>query len=207
MSDMLTVVGTNGGIEEKPTGWFVVSVLVPGKQYPVKLETKRTALIDAVRSTQGGVSTFTYTEKESDRINERTQRPYTNRYLEAVELGGQTQLPTGNTGSGGAAAPAGGNSEPVDWDAKERRDYRSRAWAQTISAFAHTIRADEPPDAVFGRLWGFQKMVYQDIVRDLAEDHPSQQRAAAPAQQAQQAQPQYDEAPPPPYEDPDDIPF
>lgn len=197
MSDTLTVVGTNGGIEEKPTGWFVVSVLVPGKEWPIKLETKRTALIDAVRSTQGGVSTFSYTERESDRINERSGKPYVNRYLEGVELGGQTQLPTGNTGGGGAAAPAGGNSGTVDWDAKERRDYRSRAWAQTISAFAHTVRADEPVDAVFGRLWPFQKLVYEDIVRDLAEDHPSQQAAAAPPSQQE----------PPPQDPDDDIPF
>jgi hypothetical protein len=182
MSDVLTVVGTNGGITEKANGWFEVQVAVPGKQYPVKLATKKSELIDAVRGVGAAVATFSYKETESENINPNTNKPYINRYLEGVEAGG-TPAPAGGTG----------HKEDVDWDAKERRDYRSRSWAHTISAFSHTIKPDEDPALVFARLRTFQNAIYKDIVRELDADAP----AAAPKQQT------IDEPP----RDDDDIPF
>ncbi len=198
VSDLLTVVGTNGGIEEKATGWFEVKVNVPGKQYPVKLATKRSSLIDEVRALGTGVGTFHYKETESDRINERTQKPFINRYLESVEAGATAVAATGNAGG-----TRGGNAD-VDWDEKDRRDFRSRAWAQTLSAFEHTIKADEDPVLVYNRLRPFQRLVYLDVVQGLEPNNPNTQpptqQAAAPVQ------PQLDE--PPHYDEPDDdIPF
>lgn len=58
----------------------------------------------------------------------------------------------------------------ADWEAKERRDFRSRAWAHTISALAHTIKTDEDPTAVYARLRPFQRLVFTDIVRNLVDD-------------------------------------
>jgi hypothetical protein len=82
---METVIGTVSGITEKPTGWIEVLVEVPGKQYPVKLSTKKPELVEAVRAIGAGAATFTYNEVESDKINEHTGKPYVNRYLEGVE--------------------------------------------------------------------------------------------------------------------------
>lgn len=192
MPDAQTIVGTNGGITEKANGWFEVQVSIPGKNYPVKLATKKSELIDAVRAIGTGVGTFSFNETESERINPNTQKPYINRYLEGVEAGG---TPAAATTAGGSAQA----KEDVDWDAKDRRDFRSRAWAQTISAFAHTITFEEDGVAVFQRLKPLQEMIYKDIVRELG-DGPSPTHAVQ--QQLVQESLVADE---PPIDD--DIPF
>lgn len=189
MSEVLTAVGTCVGIEEKPNGWIEVKVGQPGKQYPLKLATKRSSLVDQVRELKGAVGTFSYKETESERINENTGRPYTNRYLEGVEAGAASDSGT----SGTTASGNDGGKENVDWDAKERRDFRSRAWAVTVSAFQHTIRTDEAPLDVFNRLRPFQQAMYADVVREL--DGPKPQAQAEPIPAADE----------PPYDD--DIPF
>lgn len=199
MSDVLTIVGTYDKIEEKKSGWFDVHVKVPGKNYPVRLATKQSGLLDQVRELGDNVGTFTYKESESSTINERTGNPYINRYLESVTPGATAQAQ--------AAATASGSGEKMtkeEWNAKDRRDFRSRAWAQTISCFAHTIKAplDEvDPVLIFAKLKPFQRKLYEDIVGDL-EPVPATTQPQAPAPQAP-AQP-VDE--PAPYDD-DDIPF
>lgn len=173
-AEVLTIVGKNDGIKEKQQGWFEVEVSVPGKQYPVRLATKRTALIDGLRATIGQVATFTYTEKDSNRTNPNSGNPYKNRYLESVEAGGVAQAPTAGGSSGGGGGDADRMSKE-DWNAKDRRDFRSRAWAQTISAFAHTVKTEEDAVAVFQRLKPFQEMIYKDIVRELGDGPPATQ--------------------------------
>lgn len=79
------VVGNCSGITEKPTGWIDVEISVPGKNYPVRLSTKDEQLVLATRALSGDVGKFTYVERESDRINPNSQKPYVNRYLEGVE--------------------------------------------------------------------------------------------------------------------------
>jgi hypothetical protein len=205
VSEVLTVVGEYDKIEEKKSGWFDVHIKVPGKKYPVRLSTKSSNLLDEVRATQGALSTFTYKESESSSINERTQKPYTNRYLESVTAGATAE----------AQAAAAGNSERMtkeEWNAKDRRDFRSRAWAQTISAFVHTIKSptgdfnDIDPLLVFAKLKPFQRKLYEDIVGDLEPKQQAtpQPAAPAPAPAPPAEDPGRDE--PPPYDD-DDIPF
>lgn len=164
MNEEATIVGTLDGITEKTNGWFELSILAPGKQYPVKLATKRSEIVDAARGIGSDVATWTYKESESDKINEHTGKPFINRYLEGVEAGATAALAGQNFPN---------NKEDVDWDAKERRDFRSRSWAQTISAFQHTIKVDEDPHAVYIRLKPFQILVYEDICKDFAYDAES----------------------------------
>lgn len=188
MSDELTVVGKYKEIKEKASGWYEVEVDI-GKQYPLRLATKRTSLLDAVRATKGATSTYTYKESESERINENTGKPYTNRYLEGVEVGGAA-------GSGSTAGGNAGGKENVDWDAKERRDFRSRSWAITISAFSHTIKPEDDPIMVYNSLKAFQQLLFEDICGDFGQT----------ASAAAAVQTTIDEPPPSP--DPeDDIPF
>lgn len=189
-----TVVGTNGGITERSNGWFEVAVAVPGKQYPVKLSTKKTEIIDAVRALgQGVVGTFSYTEMESDRINERTNKPFINRYLDGVVAGGTPATTPTASGSGGSTQMTN-----EDWNAKERRDFRSRSWAHTISAMHHTIAVDEDPALVFARLKQLQVAIYRDIVRELDGEQPAggDQQTTIPTADTER---------PPDYDD--DIPF
>ena len=177
-SAVLTVVGKNDGIKEKAQGWHEVEVSVPGKNYPVRLATKRTALIDALRATIGQVATFTYTETDSNRTNPNTGNPYKNRYLESVEAG--AQAPQGGGTAGGSSGGDDQRMSKEEWRDKDRRDFRSRAWAQTISAYAHTIKAEDDAVSTFQRLKPFQEMIYKDIVQEMAE------RPAAPPAQPQQ---------------------
>lgn len=178
-----TIVGKCVEIIDKPDNdWVVFSVDI-GANYPVKLSTKKDTIIEQARGVGGDVATWTFQESDG---NENPNKPgtfYKNRWLDKVEAGsngaqqtataGGTQTVQVGTSATGAlpvqtTLPIETTSEPVDWDAKERRDYRSRAWAQTISAYTHTIKADEEPGDVFRRLLAFQTLVYHDIVRDLA---------------------------------------
>ena len=161
---------------------------MPGKKYPAKLSTKKTEIVDAVRALGGEIATFSFKEIESDRINPHTEKPYINRYLEGVEKGGTPATASGTSSSGG-----GGE---VDWDSKERREFRSRSWAHTLGAFGHTIKVDEDPMLVFARLHSFQKAIYNDIVRELGQGEFVQQTLPV-------TPPAADE---PPHDD-DDIPF
>lgn len=193
MSDVLTVVGKYDGIKEKQSGWFEVEVAVPGKNYPLRLATKSNTLLDAVRATAGEIATYHYKETDSQRINPNTGNPYKNRYLEGVEPGATAAAQAASN-----ASNAGGTKEDVDWDAKERRDFRSRAWAVTISAFQHTIKPDENPLDVFARLHPFQRAMYEDVVRELETSGQSPQQAAPLQQSLEADEPPHDE---------DDIPF
>jgi hypothetical protein len=200
MSDVLTVVGKFDGIKEKASGWFEVEVQVPGKNYPVRLATKSTSLLDKVRdaakASEGNVLTFHYKESESSKENPNTGKPYMNRYLEDVEAGATA---VANTASGNS------QKDNVDWDAKDRRDFRSRAWAQTISAFAHTLKADDEPTEVFLRFRPFQQALYHDIVQELDPRGGAKAPEPPPVDEQQRMEAEYDNEPPPPTDD--DIPF
>jgi hypothetical protein len=97
------VVGTCSGITEKPSGWIELEVTVPGKNYPVRIATKDEKLVIATRALAGDVGKFTFTERESDRINPNSQKPYVNRYLDAVEpaSNGEPHEPTHRAVIGG----------------------------------------------------------------------------------------------------------
>jgi hypothetical protein len=193
MSDeVLTVVGKCGGITEKDTGWFDIAVEVTGKQYPVKLSTKSTGILDKVRATRSGIATFYYKEVESTKINPNTNAPYKNRYLEDVEAGAV---------AGAGAAPASGKSgggggdtqmTNADWFAKECRDYRSRAWAQAISALqGHpSLATDEggdirSPAEIFKFVKPLQRAIYNDIIGDLEKAAAAPPPSDEPAQEAE----------------------
>lgn len=160
MSDTVEIVGTLIGIMEKPSGWMQVQIEVPGKQYPVKADTKKAEIIEQARAVGEAVATWTIKEVESENINPNTSKPYINRYLEGVELGGTAADAT----AGGSPDQARYSEEDIArFEAKERRDYRSRAWAQTLGAFTHTIKVDESVEEVFLRLQPFQRKVYEDV--------------------------------------------
>jgi hypothetical protein len=159
-----TVVGTCQAVEQKPgSEWVRFLVEVPGNNYPLRVDTRDPDVIAAGKAVGAGVATWTINEVVSDKINPRNQKPYTNRYLEAVEAGGT--LAAASSGGGGTS----GSMTNADWDAKERRDFRSRAWAQTLATFEHTIKPEDDPILVFERLKPFQRKLYEDVTRELSE--------------------------------------
>ena len=155
------VSGVISGINQKAADKWQVVVKQEGTQYDKKLWTKDAELVTALTAKIGsqgafvcGVSHWTNNEGKAVKslwINET----------------GDPSNPPSSVATPVAGHAMGGNvSEgmtPDKWDAKERRDYRSRAWAQTIAAFQHTIKVDEEPAAVFARLQPFQRLVFQDV--------------------------------------------
>lgn len=163
-SERKQVVGTLAAVVEKPSGWYEFQIAVPGKNYPVKLSTKREEIVAVARSVGSEIATWTYNESNGNPNPHKPGEFYKNRYLEEVEPGATAEAQTASDASFSTA----GGKDGVDWDAKERRDYRSRAWAQTLGAFNHTIKVEEDPKAVFERLRPFQRLVYEDVCQSFS---------------------------------------
>jgi hypothetical protein len=161
----VTHVGTVAALIEKKNGWYTVEVSVPGKQYPVKADTKLEPLLKQVREIRdaGLVATFTMSESDSENTNPNTGRPYIERRLEKVTPGAQNQSDANDSPSGAVQGSGAEGMTPEKWDAKERRDYRSRAWAQVLSTFEHTIKTDEDPLEAVKRLQPAQRYVFEDV--------------------------------------------
>ena len=87
MQQMVT--GQVGTLEQRQSGWVAVHINVPGRQYPVKLSTKKTEIIGQAQSMQGQMVDALYNEVTGDSINPHTNQPYINRYLEALAPAGQ----------------------------------------------------------------------------------------------------------------------
>ena len=81
------IIGTVSGLEQRNGGWVAVAILAPGKEYPVKLSTKKQELIQQAQQMMGQVVTAGYNEAEGNSINPHTGTPYINRYLEAIAFG------------------------------------------------------------------------------------------------------------------------
>lgn len=154
------------GIIQKAADKWQVEVQPDGSQYTKKLWTKDAELVTAVTQKIGsqgafvcGVSHWTNNEGKSVRslwINEA-----------AETTPGGVATPA-SAPKAAATQQAGEGMTPEKWDAKERRDYRSRAWAQTLAAFQHTIKVDEKPADAFARLQPFQRLVFQDVCQSFA---------------------------------------
>jgi hypothetical protein len=165
--EMKAIVGTCSAVEQKPDSeWMRFMVDVEGDKYPHRLDTRDQDVITAAKGVGAQVATWTFNEVESDKINPRSGKLYINRYLEGVELGGAPGSGAASSSSGGGTS---GTMTNADWDAKERRDFRSRAWAQTLATFDHTIKPEDDPILVFEKLKPFQRKLYEDVTRELSE--------------------------------------
>jgi len=147
-----SIVGTCQGITEKPSGWFEVEIMVPGKQYPLRLATKKQELVELARAAHTDAMTWSYNEVESDKINEHTGKPYVNRYLEGVEFA--------------AAAPAApeAHHEPIHFADKDRAITRMACLkaAAALVAGAGVVH-DDPGLETMKLADRFERWVYRDI--------------------------------------------
>ena len=80
-------------IEPRANGWAAVHITEPGKQYPVKLSTKREDLLGAAQQMAWQMVDALYNEEQSTNINPHNGQPYVNRYLEQLAPAGHGSLP------------------------------------------------------------------------------------------------------------------
>lgn len=114
----VTHIGTCSAISEKKGGWHQIEISVPGKQYPVKADTKLEPLINSAREMleSGQAASWTIDETESENINPRSGKPYTERRLNKVEA------LTAEAAAASAAASSGPepHHEPIHFADKDR---------------------------------------------------------------------------------------
>jgi len=86
--EVKTLTGICTEIAQKPGSEWVEFHVDGGGQYPVRLSTKLQPLIELGRAVGQNLATWTFKEHESEKINEKSGKPFLNRYLEGVEIGG-----------------------------------------------------------------------------------------------------------------------
>lgn len=89
MSDSETkvIVGQCVAVEQKPGSDWVKFEINHGGKWTTKLDTKVSEIIEQAKAVGSDVATWTFKEQESDKINERSGKPFVNRYLSKVEAG------------------------------------------------------------------------------------------------------------------------
>lgn len=137
-------VGKVQSIEEKKAGWHAIHIAVPGKQYPIKADTKLEPLLKSVREIRDGdlVATFTVSETESENINPNNGKPYTERRLERVEAGAQ-QLEVSTNGD-----DSGMSKE--EWAKKDSAIHKMACIKTAATVLTHTLPSD-PTAADLGK--------------------------------------------------------
>ena len=146
-----TIIGTCAGITEKPSGWFEFEIMAPGKQYPVRLATKKQELVELARAAHSDTMTWTYNETESDKVNEHTGKPFLNRYLEGVDFADQPE------------AKPEPHHEPMHFADKDRAISRMACLKAAAVIVADQSDTVDPGLEVMKLADRFERWVYRDI--------------------------------------------
>ena len=168
----VTYVGTCTTLEEKKGGWFRIHIAVPGKQYPVKPETKLEHLIAKAREIRdaGLVATWTVEEYDSENINPKSGQPYTERRLNGVEEG----APAGTNQAAAVQQPEP-HHEAVHFADKDRLISRQvclkvagsvfmgQGVAQLDPPSSAAVVVPDVPLAVMKAAQRFERWLYRDI--------------------------------------------
>ena len=161
MSETKTVTGTLAGIMEKTGDWRELHVAVPGKQYPVKMSTKKEELVQLARAAGENVMEWTYTEQDSGTPNpHQPGKNYINRYFEGVtwptdSLGPSNPAPVGTAGpesapaAARAAAPTPQPEEKMskeEWKRKDSAIHKMACIKTAAAALTHTLPPEPSTD-------------------------------------------------------------
>lgn len=143
MSTEAEYIGTVSAIVEKKGGWYSVEILVPGKQYPVKADTKLEPLLEQARQVRdaGLVATFTVSESESENINPKSGKPYMERRLEHVEPGASTPS-TSAPKAAASSSEAPSQMTKEEWARKDSAIHKMACIKTAADALKHTIPSD-----------------------------------------------------------------
>jgi hypothetical protein len=167
MADEATYVGTCSQLVEKKGGWYQIQIAVPGKQYPVKADTKLEHLINKAREVRdsGAVATWTIEEWDSENINPNTGKPYRERRLSAVEEG--ATAPASGTDGDQQAQPVLPHHELVHDADRQRLISRQTCLKVAGTVYTGAIGADkEGYDVgleVMKLAQRFEQWLYRDI--------------------------------------------
>lgn len=144
MSETKTATGVKQGITEKSGGWFSIEIALPGKEYPLKLDTKKQELVELARAAGENVMEWKYTETDSGTPNpHRPGSNFINRHFEGVA----PPSPDANV-SPSTAAPSGTGEEKLskdEWALKDRAADLRACIAIVSGALQHTVKS-EPSD-------------------------------------------------------------
>jgi len=161
-----TITGICQEIAQKPGSDWVEFHIDGGGKYPVRLSTKLQPLIELGRAAGQSLATWTYNEIESEKINEKSGKPYVNRYLERVEIGGSVQEPEHPEPEKWADASVSPSSRPPvlggDKDRLILRQVCIKAAAEVYSG-EHALAEDDLPLAVMKAAQRFETWCYRDL--------------------------------------------
>lgn len=170
MSETKQVTGICQEISERGE-WSTFHIDV-GTQYPVKLSTKQSAVIELARAAAKAkqLAVWTYAEQESEKVNPNSGKPYVNRYLNKVEVGGSEDPSVYEDGSEpGAPAKPPYNFSPLLGGDKDRAITRMSCLRTAVELHGPLNPAAEAEDvepllqsviAVAARL---EQWVYRDL--------------------------------------------
>jgi hypothetical protein len=96
-------------VEQRNSGWFRFSIAEQGRQYPVKVDTKKPETVQQAMSLMGQPVAAQIREQQSDNINPNNNRPYVNRYLNSIAPAG---FAPGVQPAPGAVGPTGQVYQP-----------------------------------------------------------------------------------------------
>ena len=85
------IVGQLTAYENRSNGWVRFSIQEQGRQYPVKVDTKKQEIIQIAMALGGQIVVAAVREQQSEAINPHNGQPYTNRYLNEIALAGTQQ--------------------------------------------------------------------------------------------------------------------
>jgi hypothetical protein len=146
MSETKVVTGTLAGIMEKANDWRELHIAIPGKQYPVKMSTKKEELVVLARAAGENVMEWTYTESDSGTPNpHKPGTNYLNRYFEGVApvgSGGAQTAPAATGAPAAAPAPPAGQMSKEEWARKDSAIHKMACVKAAADALKHTVPSD-----------------------------------------------------------------
>ena len=144
----MLAVGTKQGITEKSGGWFSIEVAIPGKQYPLKLDTKKQELVELARAAGDNVMEWLYTEKDSGTPNpHKPGTNFLNRYFEGVAPVGTTgSVATGSSAPQAEAKGSGEGMTKEEWARKDSAIHKMACIKTAADALKHTIPSSPAQD-------------------------------------------------------------
>ncbi len=101
------------GVEQRTGGWMRFLLLEQGKQYPLKVDTKKPEVINAAMALMGQWVTAVVNEQQSTNINPNNNQPYINRYLNQIAAYGTSPGVMPNAAQQAAGVPAGTQLPPA----------------------------------------------------------------------------------------------
>jgi hypothetical protein len=133
------VVGLLTGMEPRSSGWFRFTVQEDGKQYPLRLDTKKPEIIEQCKALMGQRVKALYGEQQSENINPNNGQPYTNRYLNNVAAAQANDVSSAPNPTQQAAQQSSGGSPAAtrgDDSVRELRIMRMGASERAVAMLA-----------------------------------------------------------------------